>query len=106
MTRSRGGPVLAGVEGGGDAGEFRVLGDQPGQPRRLVVGQGVHRVEDQRLHAGDAGRLGHRQHVVEDRVEERLGLARAGAGGDQRRQRAVVSVRVRRLVSRANAAAW
>ena len=60
---------------------------QLGEPPRLVVGQRVHRVEDQRLDPGDARALG-AQHVVEDRVEERLGLARPGAGGDQRRQRA------------------
>ena len=64
----------------------RVLGDDVGQPLRLIVGQRVHRVEDQRLGAGDPVPSGP-QHMVEDRVQERLGLAGAGAGGDQRRLR-------------------
>ncbi|MPM32560.1 hypothetical protein SDC9_79124 [bioreactor metagenome] len=77
---------LTGVERGGDAGQaVRRIGDQLGETERLVVGQRIHRVEDQRLGAGDAPVVGP-QHVVEDRVEERLGLARPGAGGDQGRQ--------------------
>ena len=54
---------------------------------RLVVGEGVHRVEDERLHPGHAVAAG-AEDVVEDRVQERLGLAGPGAGGDERGQRA------------------
>ena len=64
------------------AGQLGVGGQQLGQAFGLVVGEGVHRVEDERLDAGDALPFG-AQHVVQDRVEERLGLSGAGAGGDQ-----------------------
>ncbi|SKT62098.1 Uncharacterised protein [Mycobacteroides abscessus subsp. abscessus] len=82
------GGLFTGVEPGGDGGQPRVTGDQPDQAFGLVVGQGVHRVKDQRLHSGDAGFPG-AQHMIEDRVEERLGLTRAGPGGHQCRLRPV-----------------
>ena len=50
----------------------------------LVGGQRVHRVQQDRLDAGLA-LLPLAAAVVEHRDQERLGLARAGAGGDQRR---------------------
>ena len=78
---------FAGVEGSGDARQRDVVGEQPGEPQGLVVGQGVHRVQDDRLHPGDPGPLGALD-VVEDRVEKCLGLARAGPGGHQSRLRA------------------
>ena len=77
---------LADVQPGGHPSEHRLfvnrLGDAPG----LVGGERVHRIEDQRLDARlPGGPLA--SAVVEDRVQEALGLARAGAGGDQRRRR-------------------
>ena len=57
------------------------------QPAGLVAGQGVHRVEDDGL---DARPPGVAVAVVEQRVEEALRLARAGAGGDQGVLRLVV----------------
>ena len=59
------------------------------EPLGLVVGQRVHRIEDQRLCAGDSGALGTLD-VVEDRIEECLRLSRSGAGSHQSRFRAVV----------------
>ena len=54
---------------------------------RLVEGEGVHRVEDQGL---DPGLVCVPPAVIEDRQEEALGLAGAGAGGDECRLRFVV----------------
>ncbi len=86
--------LLAGVEPGGNASQ-RVrpvcgVGDEPGQAQRLIVRQRVHRIEDQRLHPGlrKLGVAFDAQHVIEDREEETLGLARTRAGGDQRGGRA------------------
>ena len=78
--------LLPGVQAGRDTLEHLVPGDQPGQPGRLVIRQGVHRVQDQRLHPRPA-RPPLPQHVVQDRDQERLGLARPGARGHDRRQR-------------------
>src|SRR5690606_10874030 len=47
----------------------------------LIVGQRVHRVEDDRL---DTALIAIPRAVIQDRVKEALGLARAGAGGNQR----------------------
>ncbi len=79
--------LLADVEAGGDRRTAPGRRDQQrGQTPGLVGGEGVHRVEDERLGPGHAGAV-RANTVVEDRVQERLGLARAGAGRDQRRQR-------------------
>ena len=78
------GAELAGEQPGGHAAERGVRRDELREALRLVVGERVHRIEDQRLHPADAARLG-AQDVVEDRVEERLGLARPGARRDERR---------------------
>lgn len=51
------------------------------QALELIVRQRVHRVQDHRAHAG---RLPVAQAVVDDRDEERLGLARAGVRGHDR----------------------
>jgi hypothetical protein len=72
---------LAHVHAEGDA----AAGQQAAEPVELVLGQGVHRIDDH----GDDARLGRGVGQVEaladDGVEEALGLARAGAGADQRR---------------------
>ena len=91
--------VLPGVERGGDRAERWIAGEHLGEPQRLVVREGVHRVEDEGLHAGDAVAAG-TQHVVEDRVEERLGLARARARGHQRRERTAPPAADRRREAR------
>lgn len=83
--------LLTGVETGGHARQLRMLGDHSRQPLFLIVGQGVHRVDDQRLHPRHALPLG-AQHMIEDRDQERLDLTRAGAGGDQGRLRAVLEL--------------
>ena len=70
--------VQAGAEG---APQPLVVVDEAGQPASLVGGQGVHRVDEDRLHPRGALVP---EAVVEDGVEEALGLARAGARGDQR----------------------
>ena len=78
---------VAGVEAGGHALKCRILGEELGEAPRLVVGERVHRVEDERLHAPlTATPSAHA--VVEDRVQERLRLTGAGARGDDRRVRA------------------
>ena len=53
------------------------------QPVQLVVGQGVHRVDEDRRQPLVDALVPLPQQVVDDRVEERLGLARPGAGSDQ-----------------------
>ncbi len=77
LARPLGG--IAGVAAERDGGYG---GQQLPQPLQLVVGQGVHRVEQQRPHAGGeisggmlAGQRG------QDRQQEALGLARSGTGG-------------------------
>ena len=93
-ARARG--VVAGVEAGPDPAQGGLGGDEAGEPAGLVVGEGVHRVEDEGLHAGDAGGVG-ADHVVEDGDEEGLGLARAGAGDDEGGLRAAGARRVEPL---------
>ena len=68
-------PRADAAEGGRYMHQF---GDTPG----LVIGQGVHRVDDDRLDALDPPPAGP-GHMVKQRVEEGLGLARARARGDQ-----------------------
>ena len=76
----------ADVKPGGDAGERRVAVQQAGQAPGLVRGERVHRVEHERLHTcAPQGAPALAPAVVEDREQERLGLARTGAGGDERR---------------------
>jgi len=76
--------VLADVETGRDAEKARVAGDELGHPGGLVGSERVHRVEDQGLDAlaADVELAGA---VVEDRVQEALGLARTSARCDDRR---------------------
>ena len=74
---------LADVQARGDAGQV-VRGQQVVDPVRLVGGEGVHRVQQDRLDARLPGRA-LAAAVVEDRDQERLGLAGPGAGRDQRR---------------------
>ena len=93
-ARARG--VVAGVEAGPDPAQGGLGGDEAGEPAGLVVGESVHRVEDEGLHAGDAGGVG-ADHVVEDGDEEGLGLARAGAGDDEGGLRAAGARRVEPL---------
>ncbi|OIQ89605.1 hypothetical protein GALL_284920 [mine drainage metagenome] len=76
-------PALPRVEGRGGAGQRRMRGQDLRETQCLVVCQSVHRVQDQRLGACDSVPAS-AQHVVEDRIEERLGLARAGSRRDQR----------------------
>ena len=89
LVRPGGG--IAGVDGGAHPRQGGVGGDEAGQAAGLVRGQGVHGVEDEGLDAGDPPGAG-AQHVVEDGVEEGLGLARAGAGGDDGRLGAVAAL--------------
>ena len=89
LVRPGGG--VAGVDGGAHPRQGGVGGDEAGQAAGLVRGQGVHGVEDEGLDAGDPPGAG-AQHVVEDGVEEGLGLARAGAGGDDGRLGAVAAL--------------
>ena len=86
VDRSTGRAAFTGVDGRGDPSKLRILGQQPGQSAGLVVRERVHRVEDQRLDARHPVAAGP-AHVVEDRHQERFGLARSGTGGDQGRQR-------------------
>jgi hypothetical protein len=74
---------LAGVERGGEALVGGGVGEELREAPGLVVRERVHRVEDQRLDPADPGLL-RAGGVVEHRVEEGLGLAGAGAGGDDR----------------------
>ena len=60
--------------------ELGAVPDLAGQAPGLVRGQGVHGVEQQGL---DARLGGMAQAVIQDGIEETLGLARPGAGGDQ-----------------------
>ena len=74
--------AAADVQGGADlAAQPLVAVDEAGQSAGLVGRQGVHRVDEDRLHPRGALVP---EAVVEDGVEEALGLARAGARGDQR----------------------
>ena len=82
------GPGLAGVErrrdGGLGAVPRDVVGRQHGgESLGLIVGQGIHGVEDQCLHPCDA-LAALLQAVVKDRQQECLGLARPGSGRDER----------------------
>ena len=60
-----------------------VMGQVPAEALQLVVGQGVHGIEEQRPHArlSQQARLALAQQVIEDGDQESLGLATAGAGG-------------------------
>ena len=55
--------------------------NEPGDPSRLIVGEGVHGIDEDRLDSGfarvDAA-------VIENREEEALGFPRSGSGGDDR----------------------
>nr|WP_245597112.1 hypothetical protein [Jiangella gansuensis] len=73
------------VKAGGQAAETRVLGQKCGYPAGLVIGQRIHRIQDERFDAALTGATG-AQGMVDNRVEERLGLTGTGAGGHQRRQ--------------------
>ncbi|MNZ97760.1 hypothetical protein D3C78_1170150 [compost metagenome] len=80
--------VIAGEQADAELG--LQLAHFPGEAPRLIGGQGVHRIDDDRLDA--LATLA--QAVVEQRIHEALGLARAGAGGDdgRLRQRAAQSL--------------
>ena len=80
---------FARVDGCADALELRVGGDHLCQTLRLVGSQGVHGVQDERADSCPA-RAFVAHHVVEDRVEERLRLTRARAGGHECGLRAFV----------------
>ena len=56
---------------------------QPAQSHELVFRQGVHRIDDDGADARRRVSVPKTQAPADDRVEEALGLARAGAGGDQ-----------------------
>ena len=84
--------VLGGVGGAGahDPGLAGVAAERDGRaveqlanPAALVVGQRVHRVDQDRLDRVDAFAV-LAQAMVDDRHQERLGLPRAGSGGDDR----------------------
>jgi hypothetical protein len=62
--------------------EGRRAGDEPRQAPRLVHGQGVHWVYDQRLDAALAG-LTRPRAVVQRRIDKAFRFAAAGAGGNQ-----------------------
>jgi hypothetical protein len=80
------GACAADVEAGADlAAQARIPGmgpamDLAGEPRGLVGGERVHWIEDDRL---DPWLAAVAPAMVEEREEEALGLARAGAGGDE-----------------------
>ncbi len=71
------------VQAGGHIGEPGLL-QITVDAQRLVGGQGVHRVQQQRLDP-DTARPPRPLTMVEDGNQERLGLARAGTGGHHRR---------------------
>ena len=56
---------------------------QPAQSHELVFRQGVHRIDDDGADARRRGIVPKTQAPADDRIEETLGLARAGAGGHQ-----------------------
>ena len=58
-------------------------GQQPAQSHELVFRQGVHRIDDDGADARRRVSVPKTQAPADDRIEEALGLARAGAGGDQ-----------------------
>ena len=58
-------------------------GQQPAQSHELVFRQGVHRIDDDGADARRRVIVPKIQAPANDRIEEALGLARAGAGGDQ-----------------------
>ncbi len=60
-------------------------GQQPPQPLELVLGQRVHRVDDDRHHSRGRPSILQFEAAADNGVEEGLGLARAGAGRDQGR---------------------
>lgn len=66
--------VLTGVDRGGDLGQLLVSRDEVGETLSLVVGQGIHRVEDEPFNAGDSVAAGS-DNVVEDRQQEGFGFA-------------------------------
>ena len=57
--------------------------EQAAQPHELVFGQRVHRIDNDRADARRSVVVPQAQAAADDGVEEALGLARAGAGGDQ-----------------------
>ena len=57
----------------------------PAQPHELVFGKGVHRIDDDRADAGRRLLVPEREASADDGVEEALGLAGPGAGGDKGR---------------------
>ena len=59
-----------------------MIGNQTCKTLGLVVGERVHRIEDECFHSGDAGSFG-AQYMIENWVEKCFGLAGARAGGDE-----------------------
>ena len=62
--------------------EGRGAGDAPGKAPRLVCGQGIHRVDDERLDAALAS-LPCPRAVIQQRIAKAFRFAAAGAGGHQ-----------------------
>ena len=87
-VRARRSSGVAGVEADPQPCQLRVVLHHGADATGLVVGQRVHRVEDERLDAGGAGVPAA---VVEQRHQEALGLARAGARRHERRPRHLVA---------------
>ena len=58
-------------------------GEEATEALELVRGQGVHGVDEDRSHARGLGGVPEPEAVVEDRVEEGLGLSGTGAGRDE-----------------------
>ena len=71
---------LADVDAERNAG----AGQQAAQAHELVFGQRVHRIDDDGADAGRRPLIAQPQTLADDGVEEALGLAGTGAGGDQR----------------------
>gem|GEM_PF-5139442 len=74
--------AVLGLAGVAAEGDVRAAGEQFPQPFELVVGERVHRVQQQRAHARpELAAPVLLLQLVEDGQQEALGLARPGAGG-------------------------
>src|SRR5205823_4340752 len=76
-------PLTSDVEPGGYTLQSRVLVEEVRKPTGLIGGQGVHRVEQNRLDPSPPRRM-FSDTMVQGGVEEAFGLAGARAGGHDR----------------------